>query len=72
MWGGPFIAAAAIQIDTCCLNFLIQESHGVWDGMHAEILTDPIEWRDGFIIPSERPGLGYELNEDVARRNDIT
>jgi len=71
MWGGPFIAAASFQLDTCCQNFLIQESHGIWDGMHADILRDPIEWSDGFIIPSPRPGLGYELNKVVARKFDI-
>lgn len=71
MWGGPFIAAASIQIDMCCLNFLIQEGHGTWDGMHAEILKEPIKWENGFIIPSARPGLGYELNEEVARRHSL-
>ena len=69
LWGGPIVAAASIQIDLCCRNFLIQESIGDWSGFHAEILREPIEWRDGFIIPSDRPGLGYELNEAVARRH---
>jgi 2-dehydro-3-deoxyphosphogalactonate aldolase len=69
LWGGPIVAAASIQVDLCCRNFLIQESIGDWSGFHAEILREPIEWRDGFIIPSDRPGLGYELDEAVARRH---
>jgi galactonate dehydratase len=67
LWGGPILAAASIQADLCCRSFLIQESIGDWSGFHAEILMEPIEWKDGFIIPSDRPGLGYELNEEVAR-----
>ena len=69
VWGGPILAAASIQIDLCCRNFLIQESLGDWSGFHADMLREPIEWRDGFIVPSDRPGLGYELNEGVARKH---
>ena len=29
-------------------------------------LKQPIVWQDGYIIPSDRPGLGYELDEAVA------
>ena len=67
-WGGPLIAAASIQIATCCPNFLILESIARFEGLHAELLKEPIEWRDGFVIPSRRPGLGYELDEAAARR----
>jgi len=46
-------------------NFLIQESIGTWDGFHAEILQEPIQWVEGYIIPSSKPGLGVDLNMDV-------
>ena len=26
----------------------------------------PIQWEDGYIIPPTNPGLGVELDEDVA------
>jgi len=69
LWGGPIVAAASIQVDLCCRNFLIQESIADWSGFHSEILREPIEWRDGFIVPADRPGLGYELDEKVARKH---
>ena len=50
----------------CCPNFLILESIKHWDGFHAELLKKKIEWQDGYVIPSNEPGLGVELNEDVA------
>ena len=68
VWGGPIVAAASLQIDTCCANFLIQESMETFGGFHAELLKDPIEWKNGYIIPSRRPGLGYELNESTVKR----
>ena len=48
-------------------NFLILESIQTFGGFHAELLDKKILWEDGYVIPSDRPGLGHELNEDVAR-----
>ncbi len=66
MYVGPVAAAAAVQLDTCSPNFLIQEYNG--NDLHAEIFVDPIEFRDGFIVPPEGPGLGVELDEKVVKR----
>ncbi len=66
LYCGPLEAAANIQIATCSPNFLIQESIETFSGFYAEILKEPIQWEDGYIIPPTRPGLGYELDEEVA------
>ena len=66
LYCGPIVGAANIQLATCSPNFLILESIERWDGFHAAILKKPIPWEDGFVIPPEEPGLGVELNEDVA------
>lgn len=68
VWDGPIVAAASIQIAACCPNFLIIESIEDMGGIHAELLKEPIEWKSGYIIPSTRPGIGYELNEAMARK----
>ena len=68
VYGGPFIAAASVQLAACCPNFLIMESIERFDGLHAELVDEPIEWRDGYLIAPDRPGLGHNLNEDLARR----
>jgi galactonate dehydratase len=67
LYNGPVGAAASIQLATATPNFLIQESIGTWDGFHAEVLQEKIQWCDGYIIPSEKPGLGVELNMDVVK-----
>ena len=35
-------------------------------GFHAEILKEPVRWENGYIIPPTKPGLGVELDEEVA------
>jgi L-alanine-DL-glutamate epimerase-like enolase superfamily enzyme len=67
LYCGPIEGAANIQVSACIPNFLILESIGTWSGFHAAILKTPIRWEDGYVIVPDAPGLGVELNEDVAR-----
>jgi L-alanine-DL-glutamate epimerase-like enolase superfamily enzyme len=60
------VGAANIQLATCSPNFLILESIERWQGFHSDILKKPIQWQDGYVIPPTAPGLGVELNEEVA------
>ncbi len=69
LYNGPIGAAASFQLAACTPNFLIQESIGTWDGFHAQILKKPLQWEDGYIIPSNEPGLGVELEMDMVRAN---
>ena len=69
LYTGPVEGAANVQIGACCPNCLLQESIGKWDGFHAEILKKPLKWEDGYIIPPTEPGLGIELDEEVAAKN---
>ncbi len=69
LYNGPVGAAASIQLAACSPNFLVQESIGSWDGFHARILKRPLQWEDGYIIPSREPGLGVELDMDIVRRH---
>ncbi len=64
VWGGPIITAAAVQISANISNFLILES--IYKSRHFfdKIVKEPFEWEDGYIIPSERPGIGIELDEE--------
>jgi len=63
---GPIVGAANAQISACSPNFLVLESIKKWDGFHAELLKKPIQWEDGYVIPSKEPGLGVELDEAMA------
>ena len=72
LYCGPIEGAANIQIGACCPNFLILESIQTWGGFHADILKEPIRWEDGYVIPPTAPGLGVELNEEVAAKHAYT
>lgn len=67
LYCGPLVAAANIQLGTCSPNFLVLESIRTFDGFYADLLTTPIRWDNGYVIPSNEPGLGHDLNEEVAR-----
>jgi len=68
LYSGPVVGAANIQLATCSPNFLLLEGIETWGGFHAEILKTRIQWVDGYVIPPTAPGLGIELNEEVAAR----
>ena len=69
LYCGPVVGAANIQLATCSPNFLILEGIEQWGGFHAEILKSPIRWEAGYVHPPTEPGLGIEIDEDVAARH---
>ena len=62
---GPVAAAAAIQVDTCSPNFMIQEANQ--GPLHKTIFKEPLVFENGYITPPTGPGLGVEFDEDVIR-----
>jgi galactonate dehydratase len=72
LYCGPIEGAANIQLSACSPNFLILESIEDWTGFHSSLLHKPIRWEEGYVIPSEEPGLGVELNEAVALAHPYT
>jgi L-alanine-DL-glutamate epimerase-like enolase superfamily enzyme len=69
LYSGPILGAANIQLAATLPNFLILEGIRDWSGFHADLLTTPVHWEDGYVIPSNQPGLGVELDEEVALAN---
>ncbi len=64
---GPIAAAAAIQLDTCSPNFLIQEANQ--GPLHKTLFKEPLVFENGYIIPPTGPGLGIEFDEGVLKRH---
>ena len=67
LYCGPIVAAANIQLAAATSNFLIIEMIDKMDGFHAELLSSKIEIDKGRVLIPTAPGLGVELNEEVAR-----
>ena len=69
LYAGPIEWAANIQLSLSLPNFLLLESIETGGGFHSELLSSAIDWNNGYVVPSNEPGLGVELNEEVARDN---
>src|SRR5688572_13876607 len=72
LYAGPVEAAANIHFATSLPNFLILESIETFGGFYAKLLKKPIRWEQGYVIPPTEPGLGIELNEEVALAHPYT
>jgi galactonate dehydratase len=51
---------------------LIIECIGDLSGGLSELLRTPLVWDQGRLVPPTAPGLGVELDEDVARAHPYT
>ena len=71
LWCDPVVVAAELQFDTFTPNFLIQESIERMDGFHNELMTEPFLWEDSDLIPPDRPGLGFGVNEEVLKAHCV-
>lgn len=61
---GPVANAATLQIAACTSNFSILEimySDVEW---RKDITNEHLEYKDGYITISDKPGLGIDINED--------
>ncbi len=63
----PIGHAANLHLDVACYNFGIQEEHFFRDETR-EVFPGTPEIHDGCMWPSDRPGLGVDLDEAVAAR----
>ncbi len=55
-----------------CQTSLFSSSIETFGGFYAKLLKKPIRWEDGYVIVPVEPGLGMELNEDVALAHPYT
>ncbi len=63
----PVQLAAATQIDACIPNFLIQECYVNLEGQWVkDLFNHPPVVENGYMQLNDRPGLGIELNDEVA------
>jgi mannonate dehydratase len=63
----PVGHAANIHLDLVAHNFGIQEWAGLNDTLR-EIFPGCPEYRKGFVYANDRPGLGIDINEELAAR----
>lgn len=62
LMGSPVNIAAFAQFDAAIPNYVLMESHTFADAFN-EIVDQPPQREGGYIIVSNRPGIGLEINE---------
>ena len=66
---GPVATMASLQLDACIPNVVFQEFFYPYLEQYNEILTEPIEYQDGYLKIPTGPGLGADIREDVILKN---
>lgn len=66
LYAGPVEWAANIQLAASIPNLLLAETIETGGSFHQALINHTITWDDGFILPSQEPGLGIEVNEALA------
>ena len=63
----PVTTAAAVQLDACIPNFIIQEVFPYRPEETMRVVREPLEERikDGYLKVPDEPGLGIELNDEA-------
>lgn len=62
----PVLTIISAHLDAVVPNFLIQERLFLNDWRN-DVITEPLVVKDGFIPLPDKPGWGFELNEEMCR-----
>ncbi|PRB66820.1 D-mannonate dehydratase ManD [Arthrobacter sp. MYb213] len=63
----PINMAASLHLGLATSNFAIQEHMG-YGPLVSEVFTSHYTFNDGYLHPSDKPGLGVEFDEKAARK----
>lgn len=72
LYAGPIEWAANIQLAANIPNLLMAETIQKGGDFHLALIKQSITWEDGFILAPTAPGLGIEVDEDLARAHPFT
>ena len=70
LYAGPIEWAANIQLAATIPNILMAET--IETPFHNALVRDSITVEDGYVLPPDAPGLGIDVDENLARANPFT
>jgi len=65
---GPISSTACMHLNMCTPNFGVQEQPSRPGTFLTDVVTGQPEFEDGYILPSDRPGLGIEFDREAAAK----
>lgn len=72
LYAGPVEWAANIHLAASIPNILMAETIQTGGAFHLQLIKHTLQWKDGYIIPPEAPGLGIEFDEELAHAHAYT
>lgn len=70
LYAGPVEWAANVHLGVSIPNLLLAET--IETDFHRDLIRGSIAVENGYILPPDRPGLGIEIDEDLARAHPFT
>lgn len=72
LYAGPVEWAANVHLATSIPNILMCETIQTGGAFHLKLIKHTLQWKDGYIIPPDVPGLGIEFDEELALAHPFT
>ena len=69
---GPVSSAACAQLNFASSNVGVQEQPTRPYVLLPDVVPVQMEWKDGYILPPTRPGLGVEFDREAARKSPFS
>jgi L-alanine-DL-glutamate epimerase-like enolase superfamily enzyme len=67
-WGDGVALAASVHLAAALRECIVMELDYTYNPLREELLREPLEVENGYLIPPERPGLGVELNQQALQK----
>jgi galactonate dehydratase len=67
LMGSPVNVAAFVHFDAAIPNYVLMESHTFADAFN-DLVDHPVQREGGYIVVSDRPGIGLEIDERALAR----
>ena len=72
LYAGPVEWAANIHLAASIPNILMAETIQTGGAFHLKLIKHTLQWKDGYIIPPDAPGLGIDFDEELALAHPFT
>jgi D-galactarolactone cycloisomerase len=67
-WGDGIALAASVHLSAALKECVVMELDYTYNPLRAELLREPLEVENGFLVPPDKPGLGVELDSKAVEK----
>ncbi|HTN71784.1 MAG TPA: mandelate racemase/muconate lactonizing enzyme family protein [Methylomirabilota bacterium] len=67
-WGDGIALAASVHLSAALKECIIMELDYTYNPLREKLLREPLRVENGFLVPTEKPGLGVELDPNALQK----